>query len=335
MIHLIRSKNPYQLSREGDLSLPGFAPISLAGLTEQLATLRLGAEPALRYLYIRVTKLPLNKMGPTALKPFGYDLFAREISTFSPATNVPVPSDYIIGPGDQLDVQLYGKDNSDVQLVVGRDGRVSFPQLGPISVAGQTFASVKASLEARVRRQMIGVSANVTMADTRSIRVFVLGDAKQPGSYTVSGLGTISSALYAAGGVKPIGSLRNIQLKRRGEVVGRLDLYDMLIRGDASQDARLLDGDVIFIPPIGPTVRVDGEVHRPAIYEFRNDSSVADVVQLADGLTAEADTTKLALTRIDAALHRVVLEVDLGARAGREEGIRNGDSLWVPRLRPT
>jgi len=335
LIHLIRSKNPYQLSRDGDLSLPGFAPISLAGLTEQLATLRLGAEPALRYLYIRLTKLPLNKMGPTALKPFGYDLFAREISTFSPATNVPVPSDYIIGPGDQLDVQLYGKDNSDVQLVVGRDGRVSFPQLGPISVAGQTFASVKASLEARVRRQMIGVSANVTMADTRSIRVFVLGDAKQPGSYTVSGLGTISSALYAAGGVKPIGSLRNIQLKRRGEVVGRLDLYDMLIRGDASQDARLLDGDVIFIPPIGPTVRVDGEVHRPAIYEFRNDSSVAEVLQLADGLTAEADTTKLALTRIDAALHRVVLEVDLGARAGREEGIRNGDSLWVPRLRPT
>ncbi|TLY82601.1 MAG: polysaccharide export protein, partial [Gammaproteobacteria bacterium] len=251
MIDLIRSKNPYQLSRDGVLSLPGFAPIPLAGLTEQLATLRLGVEPALRDLYVRVTKLPLNKVGPTALKPFGYDLFDREISTFAPATNVPVPSDYIVGPGDQLEVQLYGKENDDFQLVVGRDGRVSFPELGPMSVAGQTFESVKTQLEARVRRQMIGVRASVTMADTRTIRVFVLGDAKQPGSYTISGLGTISSALFAAGGVKPVGSLRNIQLKRRGELVRRLDLYDMLIRGDASDDARLLPGDVIFVPPVG------------------------------------------------------------------------------------
>ena len=335
MIDLIRSKNPYQLSRDGVLSLPGFAPIPLAGLTEQLATLRLGVEPALRDLYIRVTKLPLNKVGPTALKPFGYDLFDREISTFAPATNVPVPSDYIVGPGDQLDVQLYGKDNTDLQLLVGRDGRVSFPELGPINVGGQTFESVKAGLEARVRRQMIGVRASVTMGDTRTIRVFVLGDAKQAGSYTISGLGTISSALFAAGGVKPVGSLRNIQLKRRGELVRQFDLYDMLIRGDASDDARLLPGDVIFVPPIGPTVTVDGEVHRPAIYEFRSDSSVADLVQLAGGLTPEADTAKLALTRIDAALHRVVLQVDLGASAGRAESVRNGDSLWIPRLRPT
>ena len=141
MIDLIRSKNPYQLSRDGALTLPGFAPIPLGGLTEQLATLRLGTVPALRGLYIRVTKLPLNKVGPAVLRPFGYDLFDREISTFAPATNVPVPADYIIGPGDQLDVQLYGNQNADLQLTVGRDGRVSFPELGPISVGGQTFNS--------------------------------------------------------------------------------------------------------------------------------------------------------------------------------------------------
>ncbi len=227
MIDLIRSKNPYQLSREGVLTLPGFAPIPLAGLTEQLATLRLGAEPALRDLYIRVTKLPLNKVGPTALKPFGYDLFDRQISTFAPATNVPVPADYVVGPGDELDVQLYGKENTDLQLVVGRDGRVSFPELGPISVGGQTFNSVKAQLEARVQRQMLGVRASVTMGDTRTIRVFVLGDARQPGSYTISGLGTISSALFAAGGVKTVGSLRNIQLKRRGQPGRPPDPYDL------------------------------------------------------------------------------------------------------------
>src|SRR5882762_6575350 len=139
LIDLIRSKNPYQLSRDGVLALPGFAPIPLAGLTEQLATLRLGVEPALRDLFIRVTKLPLEKVGATAWKPFGYELFDRQISTFAPATNVPVPADYLVGPGDELDVQLYGNKNGNLKLTVGRDGLVNFPQLGPISVSGQTF----------------------------------------------------------------------------------------------------------------------------------------------------------------------------------------------------
>ncbi len=335
LIDLIRSKNPYQLSRDGVLLLPGFAPIALGGLTERLAMLRLGTEPALKDLFIQVTKLPLTKEGITALKPFGYDLFDHPISTFAPTTNVPVPSSYIVGPDDELDVQLYGSKNVMLRLVVGRDGRVSFPELGPIGVGGQTFASVQALLEARVERQIVGVHANVTMGQTRTIRVFVLGDARQPGSYVISGLGTITSALFAAGGVQPIGSLRDIQLKRHGEVVRHLDLYDMLIRGDTTDDARLLPDDTVFIPPIGPTVSVEGEVHRPAIYEIRKESSVADVVQLAGGLTPEADTAKLALTRIDASLRRVVLQVDVSGRAGQSEAVRNGDSLRVPRLRPT
>jgi protein involved in polysaccharide export with SLBB domain len=335
LIQLIRAKNPYQLSRDGVLALPGFAPISLAGLTEQLATLRLGVEPALRDLFIRLTKLPLTKSGVTALKPFGYDLFDHPISTFAPSTNVPVPAGYVVGPGDELDMQWYGAKNMTSKLIVGRDGHVNIPELGPINVGGQTFASAKAQLESAIEKQMVGVRANVTMGDTRMIRVFVLGAAKTPGSYTISGLGTISSALFAAGGVQQIGSLRNIQLKRRGELVRRLDLYDMLIRGNTSDDARLLPDDAVFIPPIGPTVTVDGEVHRPAIYEIRQERSVADVLQLAGGLTPEADTEKVALTRIDEGLRRVVLEVDLSGSAGRSLGVRNGDSLHVSRLRPT
>jgi protein involved in polysaccharide export with SLBB domain len=335
LIELIRSKNPYQLSRDGLLSLPGFAPIPLAGLTEQLATLRLGVEPALRDLFIRVTKLPLAKSGTSALKPFGYDLFDHPISTFAPATNVPVPPGYIVGPGDEFEMQWYGARNLSFKLKVERDGHVNVPELGPISVSGQTFASAKALIESRVEKQISGVRANVTMGDTRTVRVFVLGAAKTPGSYTISGLGTITSALFAAGGVQQIGSLRNIQLKRRGELVRTLDLYNMLIRGDTTDDARLLPDDVVFIPPIGPTVTVDGEVHRPAIYEIRREYSVADVIQLAGGLTAEADTEKVALTRIDESLRRVVLQVDLGADRGRSTSVRNGDSLHVARLRPT
>ena len=334
-MELIRSKNPYQLSRDGVLVLPGFAGIALAGLTDDQATLRLKTEPDFRQVDIRLTRLPLKKTGPEALKPFGYDLFDRSPSTFAPVTNVPVPADYTLGSGDELDVQLYGNQNRNLSLIVGRDGRINFPELGPISVAGQTFNTVKSSIEERVARQMIGVRASVSMGDTRSIRVFVLGEAKRPGSYTISGLGTITSALYAAGGVKPIGSLRRIQLKRQGTLVRTLDLYDMLIRGDTTDDAKLLPGDVIFIPPVGPTVSADGELRRPAIYEIKNESSIGDLVQLAGGLSPEADTSKAMLTRIDESEHRVVLRVDLSSPEGKAQGLHNGDLLRVSRLRPT
>jgi len=335
LIDLIRSKNPYQLSRDGTLFMPGFAPIPMGGLTEQLASMRLGVEPALRDLYIKVTKLPLIKTGPAALKPFGYDLFDQQVSSFAPVTNIPVPAEYIVGPGDELDIQLYGTQNHNLILIVGRDGRVQFPELGPVNVGGQTFNAVKSSLEAQVARQMIGVRASVTMGDTRSIRVFVLGEAKRPGSYTISGLGTITSALFAAGGIRPTGSLRKIELKRQGALVRRLDLYDMLIRGDTTDDAKLLPGDAIFIPAVGPTVGVEGEVRRPAIYETRSETTVADVVQLAGGLAPEADMANAALTRIDNAQHRVVLRVDLAGASAKSAPIHNGDLLRVSRLRPT
>jgi polysaccharide biosynthesis/export protein len=335
LIWLIRTKNPYQLTPDGVLNLPGFAGFPLMGLTEDQATLRLKVDPAFEKLEVRITRLPLKKTGEQALKPFGYDLFDRAPSTFAPVTNVPVPADYTIGPGDELDVQLYGSQNRSLRLIVGRDGRVNFPELGPISVAGQIFSSAKASIEARIERQLIGVHGSVSMGDTRSIRVFVLGEAKRPGSYTISGLGTITSALYASGGIKPIGSLRKIELKRRGVLVRQLDLYDLLIKGDTTDDEKLLQGDVIFIPPVGATVGVDGEVRRPAIYEIKNEATVADIIGLAGGLTPLADTSKAMLTRIDEQERRVVLPVSLSADGSKREAVHNGDQLRVTRLRPT
>ena len=334
LMDLIRAKNPYRLGNDGALNLPGFAPIALLGLSEEQATLRLKVEPAFRGIDIRLTRLPLKKTGSEGLKPFGYALFNHDLSTFAPSTNVPVPSEYIVGAGDQLVVQLYGTQNRRLALTVTRDGRVNLPDLGPIDVAGQTFEEVKSEIEARVARQMIGVRASVSMGDTRSIRVFVLGEARSPGSYTISGLGTITSALYAAGGAKREGSLRNVQLKRRGVLVRQFDLYDLLIRGDTKDDAKLLSGDVIFIPPVGPTVSIDGEVRRPAIYEIKGESTVADILQLAGGLTAEADRSNAMLTRIDDRQRRIVVPVELSAGA-RTEAVRNGDSLRVLRLRPT
>lgn len=335
LIALIRSRNPYQLDASGFLLLPGFAPIMVAGLNEAQATHRLATVISFQNIDIKATKLPVRKTGPAALKPFGNELFKDSMSTFAPVTDVPVPSDYTVGPGDQLVVQLFGSQNRTLRLTVGRDGRVNFPELGPINVGGQTFVRVSAELEERVARQMIGVRASVAMGDTRSIRVFVMGEANRPGSYTVSGLGTITSALYAAGGLKPFGSLRDIQLKRNGAVVRRLDLYDLLLRGDTVGDAKLLSGDVIFIPPVTATVAVDGEVYRPAIYELRGNTSVADIVRLAGGLTPEADSSRAALVRVNDQRARVVVNVPLDGSSGRSELLRNGDSLRILRLRPT
>jgi polysaccharide biosynthesis/export protein len=335
LIDLVRLHNPYQLDDTGALLLPGFSPIMLAGLDEEQATRRLSAVGAFALLDVKVTRLPVRKSGAAGLKPFGYDLFKDGVTNFAPLTDVPVPADYIVGPGDRLSVQLFGTQNRNLRLVVGRDGRVNFPELGPISVGGRSFASVAADIEARVARQMIGIRASVGLGDTRSIQVFVMGEADRPGSYTVSGLATITSALYASGGVKPIGSLRDIQLKRQGAVVRRLDLYDLLLRGDTSDDAKLLPGDVIFIPPVTGTVAVDGAVHRPAIYELKGQTTVADIVQLAGGLTSEADTSRAALVRVNEARARIVVNVPLDAATGRNELLRNGDSLRVLQLRPT
>jgi protein involved in polysaccharide export with SLBB domain len=335
LFKLVRSRNPYQLDATGALQLPGFAPIMLAGLDDKQATHRLSSVPAFGNIDIRVTKLPIRKAGFASLKPFGYDLFKDSTSTFAPVTDVPVPANYIVGPGDRLVVQLFGSQNRTLRLQVGRDGRINFPELGPVSVSGRSYESVAADLEQRVAQQMIGTRASVSMGDTRSIRLFVMGEANRPGSYTVSGLSTISSALYAAGGIKPIGSLRDIQVKRQGAVIRRFDLYDLLLRGDTGDDTKLLPGDVIFIPPIGPTVAVDGEVHRPAIYELKGNTNVSDIVKIAGGLTSEADTSRAALVRVNDRLARVVVNVKLAERAGRDELLRNGDSLRILRLRPT
>jgi polysaccharide biosynthesis/export protein len=334
LIDLVLSRNPYTLDRSGQLNLPGFAPIALSGLSEEQATQRLSVEPEMLSLDVRLVRLPVAKVGTAGLKPFGYDLFEDTPSSFSPVTDIPVPAEYIVGPGDELRVQLFGSQNRNLPLVINRDGSVTFPGLGPIQVAGMRFGAAKDAIESRVSQQMTGVRANVSMGEIRSIRVFVLGEARLPGSYTVSGLSTMTTALFASGGVKPIGSLRDIQLKRRGAVVGHFDLYDLLIRGDTSDDAKLQPGDVIFIPPVGATVSIEGEVRRPAIYELRGTTNAAGLLQMAGGLTPEADGQRSSLTRVDEKSSRVVLGVDFSVAEGRSRLLRNGDALRVGRLRP-
>lgn len=335
IIDLIEKGNPYTLDRMGVLRLPSVPPVALLGLTEEQASLRLTVDPQLRGLSLKLTRLPVARVDVTSLKPFGYDLFEDGPSTFAPVTDVPVPADFIVGTGDQLQVQLFGSQNRNYRLVVNRDGRINFPDLGPIAVAGQTFDAVRNEIERRVSEQMIGTRASVSMGDVRSIRVFVLGEANTPGSYLVSGLSSITSALYAAGGISKTGSLRAIQLKRQGNVIRQLDLYDLLLRGDSSNDVKLASGDVIFIPPLGPTVAVEGEVRRPAIYELGSDRRIETVIKFAGGLNPEADSRNLSVLRLEEDQQRRALNISLAASEGRRETLQNGDRVRVPRLRPT
>lgn len=260
------------------------------------------------------------------LEHFGYDLFAGAPTTFAPATDIPVSPDYLIGPGDEVYVQLYGKTNLTTDVTVDRDGVIPFPELGPIPVAGLTFREMKDLLEREVENRMIGVSVSASMGRLRSIRIFVLGEVFRPGSYTVSGLSTLTNALFSSGGVESIGSLRRVQLKRAGRVVREMDLYDLLIDGDTSDDARLLPGDVVFVPPVGPLVGVAGDVLRPAIYELMGPLTARALIDLAGGLRPTADTDLVQLERVSGG-QRAAYDMTL-SEAGDWE-LADGDLLKI------
>ncbi len=331
----ILSGNPYKLNRFGVLELPGLPSVPVAGLTASEATKRLGADPDLNDYFVALTLMRVQPGGPEALKPFGYDLFEGSPSTFAPVSDIQVPIDYIVGPGDTLEVQLFGSETSRYELTVQRDGRINFPKLGPIQVGGMTFDSARELIQQRVAKQLIGTQVGVTMGDLRSIRVFVLGEAEKPGSYTVSGLSTMTNALFVSGGVKTIGSLRNIQLKRNGRLVTTLDLYDLLLHGDTSGDRQLMPGDVIFIPPIGNTVSVYGAVQRPAIYELKGEKTAGQAIDIAGGLLPDADAKLGQLERILPSQLHQMRNIDLTVPESRNTLLANGDKLDIPPIRPT
>lgn len=263
------------------------------------------------------------------LKPFGYDLFAGSPTTFAPVTEIPIPNDYTLGPGDVLRVQLWGKENQQLELPVSRDGTISFPQSGPQTIAGLSFDQARQQIKKRVSEQYIGVQASVTLGELRSMRVFVLGEARNAGSYTVSSLSTITNALYVSGGIKRTGSLRKIQHKRDGELIGELDLYDLLLAGDTSDDNRLQPGDVIFIPPVGNRVGIEGEVYRPALYELKSNTNLQELVNLAGGLTPQAYPQLVRIERNNDDFLRIIAEANLTTPKGKQAKVRPGDRIEV------
>jgi protein involved in polysaccharide export with SLBB domain len=246
---------------------------------------------------------------------FGLDVFRTPSSRFDPNVNGPVDPGYRVGPGDELVLILTGDVEMAHTLEVTRNGFVVIPQVGQIGVANLTLAQLEDLLYARLGRVYSGVQRgegattrfSITVSRLRSNQVFVVGDVVSPGAYRISSAATALSALYAAGGPSERGSLRQVQIRRGGKVVGTLDVYDYLLRGDASQDIRLQQGDVLFVPVNGPRVRVDGPVVRPATYELKGTEQLADVLRAAGGLRPTAASQRVLVERVLAANARTGL----------------------------
>jgi len=318
----------------------GLSPQSLGGLKQSAEPLSAPTTVAPRYSHSTnsqstnfapfTTTVPAQAaFSEQPLKPFGYDMFASEPATFAPVNDIPVPTNYLMGPGDQVSIQLYGKQNNQYELTISRSGQLQVPELGPVNVTGLTFNEMKQKLTQLISSKYIGMQANISLGQLRSIRIFVAGDAYKPGSYTVSSLSTITQALFAAGGINDIGSLRNIQLKRNGKRVATFDLYDLLMRGDASNDKRLQSGDVVFIPPVGATVSVKGQVRRPAIYELSGKANMAQLLRLAGGLKPGAYPAASIVERFNNQQLPSLINVNLTTKRGKATTAKNGDVLNV------
>ncbi len=275
---------------------------------------------------------------------FGQDLFRSVPSTFAPVDQIPVTPDYVIGPGDEVRIRVWGQVNFNADVKVDRSGDIYLPQVGRIHVTGTAFSDLSQQIRTQVARVYRNFDLTVDLGQLRSIQVFIVGQARRPGAYTVSSLSTLVNAIFASGGPSVQGSMRQIQLNREGKVVTTFDFYDLLLRGDKSKDARLLPGDVIFIPAVGPQVALTGSVRKPAIYELtpanglsssaQPFNTVQQLIDDAGGLSTIASGSRMSIERIDEHRDRETVEVALDA-AGLTTVLRDGDVVRILSIVPS
>jgi len=267
------------------------------------------------------------------LPVYGRQLFSEVPTTFAPMDRVPVPASYVLGPGDQLLIRVWGKIDLDVNVTVDRNGQIDLPSVGTLSIAGLRYEQIEGYLRSAISNLYKGFELNVTMGQLRSIQIFVLGSARQPGVYTVSSLSSLVNALFASGGPSATGSMRHIQLRRGGQQVTEFDMYDLLRNGDKSKDAQLLPGDVIFISPVGPRIAITGSVNEPGIYELNGETTISSALKYAGGITNLAGTDRVLLERIEDHRRRRVDDFPLDA-AGLQRVLHDGDILEVFPISP-
>ncbi|MDT8284841.1 MAG: SLBB domain-containing protein, partial [Thermovirgaceae bacterium] len=249
----------------------------------------------------------------TRIGRYGSGFFRTPPSTFAPGDGAPVSPDYVIGPGDQIRIDVWGMVEGQWTVTVARNGTITVPRVGVIGVAGLSFGELEDVLDEQFSRFYSSYEMSVTLGALKSIKVYVVGNARKPGGYTISSLSTLVNALLVSGGPSESGSMRSIQVKRNGKIVSNFDLYDLLMKGDKTKDIRLMPEDVIFIPNVGPQVAVTGNIRRPAIYELRGPASVSDIIQMAGGMTSTGFQGRIQMMRVFDREYRSMLEGDLRA----------------------
>ena len=267
---------------------------------------------------------------PTEPKRFGMNVFTNNAQNpyFIPM-DLPAGPDYVVGPGDGLAIDLWGSVSRRIYRSVDREGRLSLPEVGPLLVSGKSLAEVQENVQQVLRTQFRDVSAAVSLARLRTIRVYVVGDVENPGAYDISSLSTPLNALFAAGGPTTQGSLRVVRHLRGSQLVQSVDLYDLLLHGVKSDMQRLEDGDSVMVPPIGPEVSVEGMVRRPAIYEVKDENNLASVLELAGGLLPTATLRHIEVQRTIVHQKQTMLSLDIPASDDDSAVTKQLDSFKV------
>jgi len=268
----------------------------------------------------------------TNIRQFGYDLFRQPPSTFAPADRVPVGPDYVLGPGDELRITIWGNIEGQWNAVIDRDGKISLPKVGTIGVTGLTFGEFKVTLHKELSKFYTNFQMNVSMGPLRTIRVYIVGNAAKPGAYTISSLSTLVNSLFEAGGPNKTGSMRSIDVKRNGVTVVQFDMYDFLLKGNKTKDVRLMPEDVIFIPPVGPLAGIAGNVKNPAIYELKGETRLLDLIGMAGGLSGMAFRGRVQVQRTQNNEFRTVFEgdlIDIEKNTEKNFPIKDGDLVKV------
>jgi protein involved in polysaccharide export with SLBB domain len=247
------------------------------------------------------------------LKQFGYDFFKNSLQLTSAIDAMPAGASYILGPGDVLNLNVWGANNFRQELTVDRNGDLVIPKVGSVRVWGLPFDKAQTAVGDAISRIFRNYEMSLTLGKLRSIQVYVVGEVEAPGNYPVSSLATVINALAAAGGPSRNGSLRSVKVTRGSQTIAVVDLYDMFLSGDRNKDVQLQNGDTIFVPVIGPVAAVTGEVRRPAIYEMNGKTTLADVLKMAGGIAASGSLGRIQIERLENNNSRIALDFNIKA----------------------
>jgi polysaccharide biosynthesis/export protein len=294
---------------------------------QALESMKLGKSVVEESQYKEIQTSTLKGEGGCEDCIFGYNFFNSTPTTFALSSNVPIPADYTLGPGDKILVEFFGTNTEKKEGYISRLGTFNLPLLGPISLAGLKFSKAEQLIKEKVKQELIGTDVYLSLNEMKSINVYVVGAAYKPGTYTVSSLATLTNVILASGGPGEKGSLRNIQVKRNGSLVSSYDFYDLILKGDTSKDIRLQESDAVYFPLIENKVKVNGSVQRPGLYEIKIGEDVGDVLSYS-GIENNQDL-KLQFSRFNKDTRKRVVKMLENTDATRNIVLKNGDSINI------